>query len=824
MVKGVKHAGSGKESSKKDRVLKESLENILCIDVNVLLLYTHCMKSSPTRRWDWPSVILLMFMLQVATARLVVTRWTDFLFFSQTLAALGLFLGLALGHSYFKRRNVVLLALGYSVMLIPWQLTLAIEDALLSERLASVGGRLYFSTVQFFQREPVEDGLLFVAFISIVAWLVSLVSGYWWTRHQNYLAAVLPGGVFILVIHLYDQFFGIRIWLLAIFLLLAILLLGQLYYLKNRESWRERRVFQMQESTFDLTRGMVITATIFVFVAWTVPATHAGLESAIRTWDKLTEPWHEVEDLFSNAVEALRAPVIRRSGEFYSNRLNLGLGNPLTETVLFSVEAPDLEEKSPRFYWRGYVYDFYQSYNWYATEAIIGEFIPSNTEVFVPDVGEQIAASFTVKTQIAQSLLYTATQPLWVSRPGVIEYAETDTGEQDLLAWRAEPRLLPGEQYQITATLTNPSIQQLQVAGTDYPQWVTDRYLQLPEDFSPRIAELADQITQGLETPYDKTTAITAYLRREIAYSNPLPDSPPEGEDPFEWILFDLKQGFCNYYASIEVLMLRSVGVPARMVVGFAEGGFDNEANVYIVRSLDAHAWPEVYFPNIGWIEFEPTGNQDPLVRPDRPEDIETPESGDGLDGNPNLSGLGPNEDLPDRKLEFEEGLGETDVPPLVDAQPTISATTFLYPVLAVLLIALLWLLNRQYAVFDQIPTRLQTAYERNGGRSPAWLVNWSHWATLTPIERSFETINRSLHLLGESPTFYATPSERAKSLVKRLPIATSDIETLLEQHQASLFTPNPGNAGLARRASLNIWLYTIQSIIHKFLYGRPIE
>ena len=88
---------------------------------------------------------------------------------------------------------------------------------------------------------------------------------------------------------------------------------------------------------------------------------------------------------------------------------------------------------------------------------------------------------------------------------------------------------------------------------------------------------------------------------------------------------FDLKQGFCNYYASIEVLMLRSVGVPARMAVGFAEGGFDNEANVYIVRSLDSHAWPEVYFPEIGWIEFEPTGNQDPLLRPDRPEDAQTP-------------------------------------------------------------------------------------------------------------------------------------------------------------------------------------------------------
>ena len=780
------------------------------------------MKSSSARHWDWPSAILLMFMLQVATARLVVTRWTDFLFFSQTLAALGLFLGLALGYSYFQRRTVVLLALGYSIMLIPWQLTLAIEDVLLSERLASVGGRLLFSIGQFLHQEPVDDGLLFVAFISIVAWLVSLVSGYWWTRHQNYLVAVLPGGVFTLVIHLYDQFFTSRIWIFAIYLFLAILLLGQLYYLKNRESWRERRVFQMQESAFDLTRGMVIAATLFVFVAWIFPATHSGFQALIRTWDRLTQPWHDIEDVFSNAVEALQAPVVRRSGELYSDQLTLGLGNPLADTVLFSVEAPDLEEKAPRYYWRGYAYDFYQNNNWYATKAIISEFVPPNTEVFIPESDNQIAASFTVRTQMAQSLLYLATQPLWVSRPGVIEYAEVDSGEQDLLAWRAEPGLLPGEQYQVTATLTDPSIQQLQAAGTNYPQWVTDRYLQLPENFSPRIAELADQITQGLETPYDKTTEITTYLRREIVYTNPLTDSPPEGVDPLEWILFDLKKGFCNYYASIEVLMLRSVGVPARMAVGFAEGAYDNEANVYIVRSLDAHAWPEVYFPDIGWVEFEPTGNQDPLVRPNRPEDVETPESRGEQGGL--FDSLGPTDELPGRKLEFEENLGQTDVAPLTEEQPTTNLAIFLYPVLAVFLIGLLWLLNRQYAVFDQIPVRLQKAYERNGGSSPVWLSNWSHWVMLTPIERSFETINHSLRLLGVAPAFYATPSERAHSLEQKLPVATNDIEMLLEQHQASLFTPRTGYANIARRASLNIWVYTIKSIIQKFLNSRPTE
>ena len=484
------------------------------------------------------STVLLFFMMQIAAIRLVVTKWTDFLFFAQTLAALGIFLGLALGFSLFKRRIVILLTVGYSIILIPWQLTLVIhQDVLLSERLASVGGRLYFALMQFFQREPVEDSLLFVAAITTLIWFISLASGYWWTRHENYLAAVLPGGIFTLVIHLYDQFFSNRIWIVGFYLLLAIMLLGHLYHLKNRESWKKRRVFQMQGSTFDLTRGMMIAAVLFIFVAWSIPASQAELQSAAQTWKKITQPWRDVQEWFSNAVESLQAPVVRRTGDIYSDQLGLGSGNPLSEAIAFSVETSELEEKHPRFYWRGYVYDFYQNARWYATGSKTSEFSPSDTELFFPDLGRSIVTNFTVRTQIQQSLLYTASQPLWVSRPGRFEYATIEGGGQDLIAWLASPNLLPGEQYQVVATLTNPSIQQLQQAGTDYPQWILDRYLQLPENFSPRIGEQANQITQGLETPYEKAVAITNYLRSEIEYANPLPESLPDGEDPLEWVL-----------------------------------------------------------------------------------------------------------------------------------------------------------------------------------------------------------------------------------------------------------------------------------------------
>ncbi len=767
------------------------------------------MKKTQPRRWDWPSFVLLVLMLQVASVRLVITDWAEFLFLSETLAALGVILGLALGYSQFERLRVFLLALGYSVVLIPWQLSLVTPgDVALLERLTSVGGRLLFSVDQFFQREIVEDTLLFVAFISTVVWFISLASAYWWARHENYLAAALPGGIFTLIIHLYDPFFSRRIWALGIYILLALFLLGRKYYLENCETWRIRRIFQMQGTSFDLMRGMAITATLMIFLAWTVPASAAGWQSAIRSWNRFTRPWREVQEWLSTAVESLEAPAVRGSDDFYGSQLDLGAGNPLADTILFTVKVDRMRDRPPRLYWRGYVYDTYANRQWVNTYAGTDEHSPDLDALLIPDPAGRIPARVTVTTQIKQALLYMPPQPVWVSRPGKIKAITVADEKHDLAAWYADPRLSPGEQFQAQVALTNPSIQNLQAAGTDYPAWVAERYLQLPEDFSPRVRALAAGIAASQPTPYDRATAVTRYLRSELEYANPLPAPPPENADPLEWTLFESKQAFCNYYATAEVLMLRSLGVPARLAVGFAEGEFD-DPDLYHVRSLDAHAWPEVYFPGIGWVEFEPTGNQSPLIRPDIPDLAETADE-NPLDRIQTAQALGREPDDP--------GLGrgvEEDVEiPVASNQRTANLIRM---GAAAVLSGALFLLDRKYAIVGRFPVYLQTAYEKNGGQAPTWIARWAGWTLLTPIQRAFETVNQSLGLLGETPSPYHTPAERARALEQRLPQAASAIRGLATQHQAALFTPQAGHTSKARRASFTIWLYTLHILLQRF-------
>jgi hypothetical protein len=173
-----------------------------------------------------------------------------------------------------------------------------------------------------------------------------------------------------------------------------------------------------------------------------------------------------------------------------------------------------------------------------------------------------------------------------------------------------------GESYTATSLMSSATASQLRNAGENYPQWVRETQLYVPPSVPSRVFALARQVIDeaGAVTPYDKAKAVERWLRANITYDEDIPQPPP-GQDPVDWVLFDYRRGYCNYYASAMIMMLRSQGVPARMGAGFAEGEWDGSR--FVVRERDAHTWVEVYFPGYGWIEFEPTAAQAPIDRGD---------------------------------------------------------------------------------------------------------------------------------------------------------------------------------------------------------------
>jgi len=167
--------------------------------------------------------------------------------------------------------------------------------------------------------------------------------------------------------------------------------------------------------------------------------------------------------------------------------------------------------------------------------------------------------------------------------------------------------------YQASSDVAQPSPARLRTAGSAYPPQVLLNDLQTPAWLDPRIARLANEITASESNNYDKAAAIERYLSTHFTYSLKLPATVDR--DPIAQFLFQRKQGHCEYFASAMAIMLRTLGIPARVVNGFRTGQFNDITAQYVVRARDAHSWVEGFFPGYGWVSFDPTPAAPPPSR-----------------------------------------------------------------------------------------------------------------------------------------------------------------------------------------------------------------
>ncbi|MDX9993226.1 MAG: transglutaminaseTgpA domain-containing protein [Anaerolineales bacterium] len=760
---------------------------------------------------DWQIALLFLFVITLVSGRLVMTRWTDDLILAQGAAILGGMLGLALGASQFSVKIRGWLAAAYTPLLLTWILLGMVPGAEdLSTRLASLGGRVGYGIGQLVNAEEVADPLLFVAFASLILWLIGLVSGQAIQQPGRLLAGLLPPTLLIFLIQYYDGYPASRIWMVAVYLGVILLVIGRKNYLKNEKEWREKGVFTGPEPEFDLNRSVVLVVILIVFLAWTLPTPASALPAAARWWRENSRPLEKVKDRIGKALAALTAeqpPAVERYGDL----LTLGSKADQGQGILFRVrtQGPALT----RYYWRARVYDRYENQRWESAGLAVRPFLPEKEDLPSPTANGQIVEFEFEWLFAGQATLLSQPQPVWVSRAAELRYVPLPEGRLDVERLRASVVLAPGERYQARSIVAQPTVLELRQAGEDYPEWVRKRYLNLPENFSERIVTLAAEITQDAPSPYDKAQQITNYLRQNITYNENVPFLLP-GADALERFLFDWKRGYCTYYASAEVLMLRAVGVPARLAVGYAQGERAN--GLYVVRSKDAHAWPEVYFPKIGWIEFEPTGNQPSLQRP----------SGLAPEPRPNMDKLDPDADL----LEYNEEDFLSEPPANLPQTPRSS---FIYqPVFEWIIITTviglslygLWRLHKRFP-FQKRALKIILVYYawRNAG-IPIWLKRWQRWSELSEVERAFHTINQSLRWLNQAQPESFTPAERVALLKKLLPQAAPEIETLAREHEINLYSPQPGNPVRAQQAAWQIKVSLARALFGRFFEEQPYE
>jgi protein-glutamine gamma-glutamyltransferase len=160
--------------------------------------------------------------------------------------------------------------------------------------------------------------------------------------------------------------------------------------------------------------------------------------------------------------------------------------------------------------------------------------------------------------------------------------------------------------YEADSDIATASPAQLRTAGPGLPPLFGEAYLRLPLGrVDPRVQQLAQEITRSASNNYDKAAALERYLQTRYGYTLDLSRTTPK--DPIANFLFERKQGHCEYFASAMAVMLRTLGIPSRVVTGFRSDEFNDVTGNYVVRAKDAHAWVEVYFPGFGWETFDPT-------------------------------------------------------------------------------------------------------------------------------------------------------------------------------------------------------------------------
>ncbi len=289
----------------------------------------------------------------------------------------------------------------------------------------------------------------------------------------------------------------------------------------------------------------------------------------------------------------------------FSEKVELGeIGNiKESDAVVMRVKVNRAPAGLPRdLKWRGIALDHYDGRTWSKSD-------PRQDAVTLQEAGFykleeyshsrwRISQTFFLEA-LSTNVVFASRKVLAVSKD--IGFLRRDSSD----SLYADRHLLRKVRYAAISELPEAEALQASSGSWPVPEQVKACCLQLPRE-DPRIGRLAREITKGLPSPYRKALALESFLRDNYSYSLELRGSP-KTDDPLAAFLFDIRRGHCEYFATAMTIMLRELGIPARLVNGFRIGEYNSIGDDWTVRQYDAHSWVEAYIAPAGWFEFDPT-------------------------------------------------------------------------------------------------------------------------------------------------------------------------------------------------------------------------
>ena len=747
----------------------------------------------PKSRFDLGTLAILVVLLAMAAYTVAGSDWAPGLDLLQITSLAGLMLGVVIARSKFKRLPAHLLALGYGAA---WIALLSIDHlpraagaSGLGEQMIALGRHISEWVWLLLQTGVGKDNFMFLLSLMIVFWLMGYFAAWYTFRVVKVLRVVLPAGLVILI-NLY--YYGGRVQLTAflyLYFACVLLYLARIHYTLREREWQRARVGYDADVRSSIVRGGSIVTVLAIAVAWAVPEI-TPMPQFDDLWRQISKPMRSLEDGFNRVFAALQGdgPALTNP---YGRTLGFGGARNLGDTVVMDVyvhPSPDNASALAR-YWRAMTADVYTSNGWIDSS--------SDTYIFNPKADE-LATPYELRSNVDQTFtfyfprttqLFAAGQPVYFSRDAEADaqlLSATGGGVQAKQVY-VDPSIVisydllrPGDSYDTISSLSIADINSLRNAGDDYPDWITSHYLQLPDNFPQRVKDLAHEIvTQANATnPFDQATALERWLRTNITYNDKI-EGPRPGQDGVEYVLFDSRAGYCDYYASSMATMARSLGIPARMARGYAQGEYVPSGEVFRVRERDAHTWVEIFFPRYGWVEFEPTAAQ-PLVNRPVPADVNDTSLNPSLPPTPSS----PIDRL--SRLGEEEGITQpaSDVLPILVTQ-TLPRGLF---VLASLLV-----------VGAVLATGAIYVYENRGLRHLAG----TRWA--------YARLVRLARWLRVDLTPFQTPYEQADLINEAAPSGREEVAVITDDYVRETFGRDDSGARRARsiwrQVHVQLWL-----------------
>lgn len=466
-----------------------------------------------------------------------------------------------------------------------------------------------------------QSDMIFLFYLAFLCFFLGYF-GAWliYRAHLPWLVALVYVSIMIVNLNYIakrDLTFLIIVLVAAMIPLIArVQLAGQL------TQWKNEGLYTDQVWLRNLTTRLLRVVSLFMLVilplGWLLPVISQP-SAGVTLWDRLDNAWANIShgNLASLSNPSSLFSPYQPAANFFGDQLAItgSVNLPDGPVVSYTSTSP-----SRGLYLEGFTFDSFDGHTW-NSQLQNPQGYSGNSPIQQSSAGPLYTDTLTTTVTILQPpdgpkhFIFAPADPGKFTVPITLL---TDPTGTFVSSWTQTTPLQQNERYQVSSivsTATPTDLSHVSLPGNGLSAWgdnpdmnvLRQYYLQLPQDLSPEVLSTAKKWTQDASTLYDVASALQTHLSNSAEFTYSVTNPPvPSNIDAVTWLLHTHK-GYCTYYATAMVVMARQLGIPARIVNGFSQGHYNAQQKAWVINGSDAHSWVQIYFPDFGWMNFDPT-------------------------------------------------------------------------------------------------------------------------------------------------------------------------------------------------------------------------